>query len=110
MSDRYLKRRLLRNNMEAYAKLFEERDVKAITQYNTAIFNYPSAADIRELTSVQHIWHTGDRYYKLAAKYYGEPTYWWVIAFYNKAPTEAHLSLGDVIDIPLPLERVLSYF
>tara|TARA_R110000824_G_scaffold95701_1_gene229985 strand:- start:246 stop:578 length:333 start_codon:yes stop_codon:yes gene_type:complete len=110
MSNRYLNRRLLRNDLDAYAKLFEKRSVKGISQYDTAIYNYPGADDIRTLTSVRHIWHTGDRYYKLAAKYYGQPTYWWVIAFYNKAPTEAHLNLGDVINIPLPLDTVLSYF
>ena len=72
--------------------------------------NIRTATILENLQSVQHIWKTGDRYYKLAAKYYGEPTYWWVIALYNKAPTEAHLQLGDVIDIPVPLETITFLF
>jgi nucleoid-associated protein YgaU len=110
MADRYANRRLLKNDMEMYSKLFEDRGVNFISQYASAAFNYPNSNDIGNLQNIQHIWKTGDRYYKLASKYYGEPTYWWVIALYNKTPTEAHLRLGDVIDIPVPLETVLSYF
>jgi hypothetical protein len=38
------------------------------------------------------------------------PTYWWVIAQYNKKPTESQLSPGDIVYIPIPLEKILGYY
>ena len=58
----------------------------------------------------KHVWKTGDRYYKLSKQYYGDPTYWWLIAWYNQKPTEADIDLGDIIYIPLPFEKILGYF
>ena len=57
-----------------------------------------------------HIWVRGDRFYKLAHKYYGKPEYWWVIAFYNKKASEAEFKVGDLYFVPLPLEDILGYF
>ena len=44
----------------------------------------------------------------LAAEHYGNPKYWWVIAWYNQRPTENMLNLGNTIIIPKPLEVVLE--
>lgn len=109
MGTRFDDRLVLINNAEEYDKIFEQRGVKYIRQYNTGILRYPTTRQISKMQRVQHIWKVGDRYYKLAAKYYGIATYWWVIAQYNQKPTEAQLSPGDVIYIPLPLHRILSY-
>ena len=109
MGTRYDDRRILKNNLEAYTRVFEERNVNFIRQYNTAHFRYPTSAQIQKLKRIEHVWAVGDRYYKLAAQYYGNPGYWWVIAHYNKKPTDASVSGGDLIFIPLPLERILSY-
>ena len=38
---------------------------------------------IKNFNLKQHIWKTGDHYYKLAHKYYGDATYWWIIAIAN---------------------------
>ena len=110
MGNRYDDRVILTNDMEEYKNVLEERGVKQIRQYNTPILHYPSAAEIRTLQRVQHIWKVGDRYNKLASQYYGMPTYWWVIAQYNKKPTESQLSPGDVVYIPIPLEKILGYY
>jgi len=109
MGTRYDDRIILTNDSEEYAKIFRQRGVNLIKHYNTAKLAYPTPNDISSMQRVQHIWKVGDRYYKLAAEYYGIPTYWWVIAQYNKKPTESQLSPGDVIYIPLPLSRVLGY-
>ena len=45
----------------------------------------------------------------LAYNYYGDRKLWWVIAQYNKKPTEQHLSDGDPVKIPFPLAIVLKY-
>jgi len=109
MGTRYDNRLLLRNDAEEYENIFEERGVKYIKQYNSARLYYPTPNQIGGLQRVQHIWKVGDRYYKLAAEYYGIPTYWWVIAHYNKKPTESQVSIGEVIYIPLPLPKILNY-
>jgi nucleoid-associated protein YgaU len=106
---RYSSRRLLKNNLEEYEEFFDDRGVKQITHFGTGVLKYPSVAQVRRLQNVQHIWKTGDRYYKLAAEHYGNPRLWWVIAHYNKKPTESDVRIGDILYIPIPLERVLSY-
>jgi nucleoid-associated protein YgaU len=82
---------------------------KRIKQYSTPRNVKLSAAQRRTITEVSHIWKTGDRYYKLAERYYGRPQYWWAIALYNNKPTEGHLRLGDTIQVPVPLEKYLRY-
>jgi hypothetical protein len=56
------------------------------------------------------VWKRGDRFFKFASKYYGNPKYWWVLAWYNQRPTESFFKFGDIIEIPLPLNQVLRYF
>lgn len=109
MTSRYDNRRIIRNDSENYDNIFEDRGVNSIAQYNTGTLRYPTVNQIKTLTRVQHIWRVGDRYYKLAAGFYGDPKYWWVIAHYNKRPTEADCTVGDVIYIPTPLEKILNY-
>jgi nucleoid-associated protein YgaU len=109
MTSRYDNRRLIKNDLEEYESFFEERDINYIVQYNTKSLRYPTVDQISNLTRVQHVWKVGDRYYKLASQFYGNPRYWWIIAHYNKKPTEADLTVGDIIYIPTPLEKILNY-
>ena len=109
MGNRYANRRILINNEDLYAKSLERRHLRKMQQYNTAHLNYPTINEIKNLTRVQHIWRTGDRYYKLAVEYYGTTEHWWIIAFYNQRPTEADVKVGDIIYIPLPLERIIQH-
>lgn len=109
MANRYDNRRLIKNDMEQYDNLFEDRGVNYITQYTTGQLKYPTVNQIRTLKRVQHIWTTGDRYFKIASQFYGDPRYWWVIAHYNKKPTESSLTPGEIIYIPMPLERILNF-
>ena len=59
------------------------------------------------MNTTLHIWKYGDRLYKLANKYYGDSRYWWVIAWWNSFPTEASITLGTPLRIPLNLEQAL---
>ena len=97
------------NSHEMYEEVFKERNVKGITQYSTPVLKYPSSDQIRNLTTLTHVWKYGDKYYKLAHKYYGDSKLWWVIAWYNQKPTEFDIKPGDTIFIPVPLETVLFY-
>jgi nucleoid-associated protein YgaU len=105
---RYDNRQKMRNNAEQYRSYFDKRNVKHINQYNTPELSYPSREQLRDITTVQHIWTSGDSYWKLAAEHYGDPKVWWVIAFYNQKPTEFHVQLGEQINIPYPLDRIIT--
>ena len=78
-------------------------------QYSTPTLKRISAMQKLTLSEVRHLWKTGDRYYKLADTYYGRPELWWAIALYNEKPTEAHISFGDTIRVPMPIETYLRY-
>tara|TARA_R110002020_G_scaffold6878_16_gene29228 strand:- start:1471 stop:1809 length:339 start_codon:yes stop_codon:yes gene_type:complete len=110
MTSRYDNTRILRNNNPHYEKAFDDRGVEFIRQYETPRFEDISVDQAINLTTVERIWSVGDRYYNLAYEYYGNANYWWIIAWYNQAPTESHLELGDLIYIPMPLERALQYY
>lgn len=97
------------NEEEMYAGHRERRGVKTITQFKTFSMTHPTVEQIGTLQLVGHMWKLGDRYYKLAYEHYGDSQWWWVIAWYNQLPTESHVELGQVIDIPFPLHQVLSY-
>lgn len=105
---RYNKDKILINASEYYQPLREERGVEAIRQYATPRLRNPTIKDRRQLKTTKHIWSYGDRLYKLAHRYYGDPQFWWVIAWYNATPTEADLQLGQLIRIPLNIEKVLK--
>ena len=105
---RYKNQRVFINDTESYKKYLKKRGLKQIKQYNTPKMFYPTDVQSRQgFTTVEYIWGTGDKYFKLADEYYGDPTMWWVIAFYNQKPTESHVKLGDVMFIPVPLESIL---
>lgn len=109
MSKRYNNFRTLNNSNEYYRFLRQKRGgIKNIRHYETAILYHPSILDRANLDVTTHLWTAGDRYYKLANQFYGDPTYWWVIAWYNGRPTEVDVLAGDVITIPLNIERILE--
>ena len=95
-----------------YNSILEGRGLKnkGITIYETPEFFHPSAADMASLSLTPHRWILGDKFYKLAHKHYGESEYWWVIAWFNQTPTEAHVDLGDLLYVPAPLDDVLDIY
>lgn len=109
-ASRYETRKIRRNANRLYTNVFKERDVKFIRQYTSPSMPLLTAVQAAKLSALNHTWTLGDRYYKLASKHYGDGELWWVIAWFNKMPTESHLKLGDIVQIPFPLERVLSYY
>ena len=106
---RYINRQVLRNISETYEEVRDERGLNRINHYRTPKLKHISSSQVAKLDRVSHIWKVGDRFYKLAFKHYGNTKYWWVIAWYNKTPTEAHVQLGNLIFIPKPLQTVLRY-
>ena len=93
-----------------YLKELKEKDLKYFRYYQTPQFRDLEEVDIDDIEDVGHSWGLGDRYYKLAHKYYGDPEMWWIIAWYNGKPTEAHLKIGDVVKVPTPLWKIRAAY
>jgi len=102
MSSRYGKYEILYNSSDYYRPI--RRGKKAVEHYETPSMHHPDIRARATVRSSNYIWKYGSRLYKLADQFYGSPNYWWVIAWYNGVPTEAHLKTGDVIYIPLNIE------
>jgi len=105
---RYNRTDILSNSLEYYEYLRRKRGLKRVVQYATPILHNPTILQRATLLTTTHIWKYGDRYYNLAAKYYGDVRYWWVIAWYNSMPTEADIFPGDVIEIPVNISDALK--
>ena len=106
---RYFGRNKYFNQKELYEDIFDERGVDGIRQYTTPMLSHITKKQIASLTAISHVWKTGDRFFKLAYDHYGDSSKWWVIAWYNRKPTESDVSYGDIIYIPHPLDKVLIY-
>lgn len=105
---RYDGRMIFRTANFLYKKMMDDRGLNQFRYYETPRFRELDTNELVEIQNVGHTWSMGDRFYKLAYKYYGDSTLWWVIAWYNATPTEAHLKIGDVINIPTPLWKIRS--
>ena len=110
MGTRYNNRSMKVNEDPMYDNVFKKRGVKKIRQYTTPVFPEITPELRSMLVRQQHIWTIGDSYEKLSAMSYGMPGYWWVIAWYNKRPTDALVNVGDIVFIPRPLETILEIF
>jgi nucleoid-associated protein YgaU len=107
---RYDERQIILNNSPLYKEKLRKTGKRAITQYATAPLRNPTQEEAKNLMVETHVWKQGDRFYKLADRYYGDSKLWWVIAQYNMTPTEAYVGLGSQVYIPLPLNRILEYY
>tara|TARA_R100000008_G_scaffold19975_3_gene10320 strand:+ start:3679 stop:4014 length:336 start_codon:yes stop_codon:yes gene_type:complete len=105
---RYRRTKKFSNSEKYYKYLRRKRNIKKVIHYETPILKNPSVIERATIVTDTYIWKYGDRYYNLATKYYGSPKYWWIIAWYNGAPTEADVDPGDLIEIPINLEKTLS--
>lgn len=104
---RYLKRPKAVNDKEQYDRLFEKRGVKQIVQYRTPKFKYVSDEQLARIECFEYVWKFGDSYQSLAQTFYGDPNHWWVIASFNRKPTESHVTMGEVLRIPTSLADAL---
>ena len=108
---RYDHRHIFTNDEKGYKEeFFDRRDVKKIEQYDTAIIKYPSFQSFQDLDSISLVWGSTDKLYNIANEYYKDPKYWWVIAWYNRKPTEAHFLPGDTYYVPMPLDKAIDFY
>jgi hypothetical protein len=102
---RYSKAKKAINNLDFYKDFFDTRGVKNIKQYRTQSLK---RFDVEKVPYIEKIWNSGDQFWKLANKHYGNPDMWYVIARFNNTPTEAHVSIGDKIKIPINLSQAMQ--
>ena len=107
MSSRYSGRKAITNNFDMYKETFEKRKVNFIRHYRSPTLTHPTPHKFFDLNGQEHIWKLGDKLSKLAHRYYGKPDLWWVIAWFNNLPTDAHIQMGEKVYVPLPLEEAL---
>lgn len=107
---RYSNRTPKINSNPVYREQLINRGVRFVEQYGTAELAYPSLEQQRDIATGAHVWKMGDSFQKLAHEAYGDSRLWWVIAWYNKAPTEFHLNIGNVIEIPTDLAQILEVY
>jgi len=109
---RYNSRNKVINDTEEYRtdEIFEDRGVQQITQYQTPQFKRLTEVEYNRVPFQRYYWKNGDRFWKLAAKFYGDKTKWWVIAGFNFIPTEAEVEEGQEIRIPTNLSIVMGLF
>ena len=107
---RYSKTEEVENSDVGYKKVFKSRFGLSdfIVQKRRTGIKYPDFDEIESISFSFEVWTVGSRLHKISEKYYGDPTYWWVIGLYNKKPIDADYSLGDVVKVPMPLEEAIS--
>ena len=105
---RYSRTTKIINADEYYAPLRKSRNLRIIPHYATPVLYNPTVRERAAVKSTKHIWKYGDRFYNLAYQYYGDQRFWWVIAWWNGYPTEAHVKTGKIIYIPLNIEGALN--
>ena len=109
MSRRNFNKAILNNTLSLYKKPREARNLEStITHFSSPKIEPVTDEMMENLDFTLHYWSSGDKFYKLAHKYYGDSKLWWVIAWFNQMPTEGFVSYGDVIEIPMPLEKVFQ--
>jgi len=96
------------NRNEQWEKILEDRGVKEIEQYTTPRFKSPTEEQLARIQTKEHIWNSGDRLWRIAARELGDPRLWWVLAKLNNKPTEALFEAGDVVKIPLNIGIALE--
>tara|TARA_R110001599_G_C11895720_1_gene625677 strand:+ start:150 stop:509 length:360 start_codon:yes stop_codon:yes gene_type:complete len=100
----------INDNMSYQESFFENRDIQQIVQYETARFYYPTVAERQSMSVSTMNWTATSKLYNLANQYYGDPTLWWLIAWFNQKPTEAHYTIGDTIYIPNDYTQIVNFF
>lgn len=103
-------RNTVRKTKEASDDSIGKRQVKRVRQYTTKKINYPTEEQISEIMIAQETWKRGDRLYKYAKKYYNDERFWWLIAWFNKKPTENHFTPGDKVNIIININEAIRLY
>ena len=107
---RYVNTRVVINNVSLYDKIKKERGLARLKHYKRHIFYDLKEEDLKDMVINYKVWSLGDRMHKFAHEAYGDSELWWVLAWFNQKPTDAHYKIGDKIAIPHPIEDLVSLY
>tara|TARA_B100001248_G_C27382366_1_gene457705 strand:- start:1823 stop:2179 length:357 start_codon:yes stop_codon:yes gene_type:complete len=108
MTSRYGLRRTRANENPLYKRMMQDRGIKKINHYRSPRFAILSDEFVSNIDYQVVYWSSTSKFWKLASEYYGDPTLWWVVAYFNKMPTDFHPKVGDLIYIPTQWEVVYN--
>lgn len=95
---------------DMFKQISERRDLNQITILSSLRFEPIPESVLDSLTFYEHYWKRGDKFYKLSDEYYGQTDYWWIIALFNKKPTEQHYKAGDLVLIPIEIDYLVERY
>ena len=93
------------NDTDKYKRVLEKRGVTKIEQYRTTTLKH---YDTEQVPYIEIIYRDGDSFWKISSRHFGSPEHWYIIARFNNMPSEANLSVGDKIKIPVSLSLALQ--
>tara|TARA_Y100000114_G_scaffold140603_1_gene145648 strand:+ start:1135 stop:1488 length:354 start_codon:yes stop_codon:yes gene_type:complete len=102
---------IIENDESTYRDFLKKTGFSKIDHLDLVIFGDPIDKSFTDSMSFsRHTFAYGDTLSKISYKHYGDPRYWWVIAWMNSKPMDAFCKIGDILVIPKPLEEALVQY
>lgn len=95
---RYDKRQKTNTPLENFREQEDSNEINIATHYTSPVNKMDKTK--QDFPYSEYQWNYGDKLYKLAERFYGDPKLWWIIAHVNMKPTDSHYEVGDTIIIP----------
>lgn len=108
--NRYNFRNVMYTDQESQFKILDRRGLKYARFLSSPNFFFPSDDIINSIEYYKYSWTQGDKMYKVSSKFYGDPSYWWIILLFNKIPSEMNLNAGDLVKIPARIEEIIGLY
>jgi hypothetical protein len=93
-------------NNDSYFEIKEARGIKVLKIKRTKTFEGLLGHEFAIME--EHVWSSTDKLFKLSQKYYGNSQFWWIIGLVNGRPTDAHYSIGDIVNIPSKPNQIME--
>jgi len=93
-------------NSDTYSEVKVNRGIKVLRIVRTKTFEDLQGQEFDILA--EHVWNVSDKLFKISQKYYGSTEFWWIIGILNGKPTDAHYSIGDVVNIPSKPNQIVE--
>ena len=105
---RYKRRKIVFNDVYKEEEIFDNRGVEKIDQFTTPKFKNPPEDQVDSIDYFLYNFKQGDRFFKLAQRFFNDPNLWYLIATFNRKPTEAHVKPGEKIKIPTNIAQAIE--
>ena len=97
-------------NEDMFSEHLENRGRNHIRHFSTPVWRPIPDFVYSQVSTSYYTWAYGDKLRKIAARFYGDPSFWWAIGWFNKRPTDSHYKIGDQLLIPEKLETILNLY